>query len=168
MDSSVGRFSSKDPIMYLNLYRYVENNPLRFRDRLGLDPQDEDEEIEHDVDWMCENWGSNPPTFGLATSTSSGAGSGTIWNDPTVIDPEQSFGLCMANCESELAANKTYQKKYLGNENNLDDKARGPHLALVNAVKWGLCALGCAFDTDSHTEFHTVDIGGDASIKKGN
>ena len=38
MDSSVGRFNSKDPILYLNLYRYVENNPLGFRDKLGTDP----------------------------------------------------------------------------------------------------------------------------------
>ena len=98
MDSSVGRFSSKDPIVYLNLYRYVRNNPLRFRDRLGLDPQDEDEEMEHDVDWMCENWGSNPPTFGLATATSSGAGTGTIQDDSNTNSTDQTFFECTDNC----------------------------------------------------------------------
>ena len=35
MDSSIGRFSSKDPIVYLNLYRYVRNNPLYFIDIFG-------------------------------------------------------------------------------------------------------------------------------------
>lgn len=35
MDSSVGRFGSKDPILYLNLYRYVKNNPMRYRDITG-------------------------------------------------------------------------------------------------------------------------------------
>ncbi|MCK4642400.1 RHS repeat-associated core domain-containing protein [bacterium] len=36
MDSSVGRFGSKDPILYLNLYRYVGNNPMRLRDPSGM------------------------------------------------------------------------------------------------------------------------------------
>ncbi len=36
MDSSVGRFGSKDPILYLNLYRYVSNNPCIFVDAMGL------------------------------------------------------------------------------------------------------------------------------------
>ena len=35
MDSSVGRFSSKDPIVYLNLYRYARNYPLYFIDCFG-------------------------------------------------------------------------------------------------------------------------------------
>ena len=37
MDSTTGRFTSKDPILYLNLYRYVKNNPMRYLDRFGLD-----------------------------------------------------------------------------------------------------------------------------------
>ena len=40
MDSTTGRFTSKDPILYLNLYRYVKNNPNYFVDSLGLDPDD--------------------------------------------------------------------------------------------------------------------------------
>jgi RHS repeat-associated protein len=35
-DPSVGRFVSKDPIRYINRYSYVNNNPTRFIDPLGL------------------------------------------------------------------------------------------------------------------------------------
>lgn len=38
MDSSVGRFNSKDPILYLNLYRYVANNPMHYFDPWGYFP----------------------------------------------------------------------------------------------------------------------------------
>ena len=35
MDSTTGRFTSKDPILYLNLYRSVKNNPTKLEDPFG-------------------------------------------------------------------------------------------------------------------------------------
>ena len=36
METGIGRFTSKDPIKYLNRYAYVDNKPLKYTDIFGL------------------------------------------------------------------------------------------------------------------------------------
>ncbi|MCK4643483.1 RHS repeat-associated core domain-containing protein [bacterium] len=148
MDSSVGRFSSKDPILYLNLYRYVGNNPMRFRDRFGLDPEDEDE---NDVDWMCENWGSIPPGSMEDSYTVHVSQPG----HPEYAEGDgQSFIDCVNNCIQNLNMSQEVTDEIILNKNNYDETLNGfrlMFLGIYEGIQIGRCYIQCAGNTGSHT-----------------
>ena len=149
MDSSVGRFGSKDPIMYLNLYRYVGNNPMRFRDRFGRDPDDGNEDWE-DIDYYIENWGSASPTYGLAAGTLSDVSCQTIGEFTG-----QSFVECLHNCETQKFNSRAFAK-FIDNP-LIDDEAQ-QNMAVVTGFLIKLtCFVECMTNSESYQSVEYVD-----------
>ena len=100
-DAEIGRWTSKDPVLFMggsiNLYEYVQNNPINRSDRLGLGPnnyQPQPYNLPERPDRNARPWSIGDGFFyGLNLGLFTGAGGEVIVNpgnnlEKTVIVPE--------------------------------------------------------------------------------
>ena len=159
MDAGIGRFTSKDPILYLNLYRYVKNNPLRYLDRFGRDPDDGDNW--EDVDYYVENWGAAPPTNNIMTgSLGTGAPDETYQSCDEINESTgQSFSECMNNCLSETFSSKDFTLKYAMPNPAYSQRAVQENVTGITILTSIKCGIDCLFNSNSHTILFTTNLG---------